>query len=212
VLFKSQRLQHKSALYVRATEGAAAETLVVVRDGDLVPDDWSPDGRQVLVSQRLPGKSWDIMTLSMAGASSLEPWRATEFNETHARFSPDGKWLAYQSDESGSVQVYIRSFPDGVRWQRVTAAGGNTPVWSRDGRELFYRDGQQIMAVPIQTTPELHVGAPRIAFAATAEHAFSEAGFDVDGRGRFLMGLSDRKPEPYDASLVLNWPKLIGKN
>ena len=178
--------------------------------GEAIPEDWSPNGRDVLLSARTEGKSWDLMRLAMPNASRLEPWLATDFNESHGRFSPDGTWVAYDSDETGSLQIYVRSFPKPDVWRRVTTSGGIRPVWSRDGKELFYRDPRaHLMAIPIRTPQMLESGAPREVFPVANSFVFGFSNYDVDPQGRFLLDLLDRSPESSTASIVLNWPTLV---
>jgi Tol biopolymer transport system component len=212
VLFESQRLLPKIGLYVRKADGAGPERLLVARESQLSVTDWSPDGRHVLINERTTGQSLDILRLTMPDGLHLEPWRATEFDEGYARFSPDGEWVAYESNQNGSGQVYVRSFAKSTVAHGVTTAGGRRPVWSRDGHELYYRDPMgQLMMVTIRTTPTLSVGAPREVFPASSGLELGPLGYDVDDQGRFLLGLIDRTGAADTASIVLNWPTLISR-
>jgi serine/threonine protein kinase len=212
VLFQSQRLLPKIGLYVRTADGAGPERLLVARESQLQATDWSPDGRHVLINDRTTGKTRDILSLTMPDGSRLEPWRATEFDEADARFSPDGEWVAYESNQNGSLQVYVGSFANSAVAHRATTAGGRRPVWSRDGQELYYRDPRgQLMMVPIRTTPTLSVGAAQEVFPASSDLELGALGYEVDDQGRFLLGLIDRTSAADTASIVLNWPKLVSR-
>ncbi len=142
-----------------------------------------------------------------------KPWAFldTEFDETGAVFSPDGRWLAYESNETGRDEVYIQPFsvtgPGGKL--PVSIGGGAEPVWPRDSRDLFYRNGDRMMAVAIETSPELSVGTPRLLF----EGRFLEKGpvplrrnYDVSADGqRFLMIQREHDLVPTEIIVVLNW-------
>ena len=90
------------------------------------------------------------------------------YNEFQPQISPDGRWMAYTSDESGKYEVYVRPFPevDKGRWQ-VSTSGGDSPLWSPDGRELFYRNGDAVMAVSVKTDPTFSLETPKTLFRGT---------------------------------------------
>ena len=101
-------------------------------------DDWSPDGKYILYEKVDPKSKFDLWVLPTSGDNKPVPYLQTESNEAHARFSPNGKWVAYASDESGRTELYVQSFPAGRgKWQ-ISTSGGDQPSWRRDGKELFY--------------------------------------------------------------------------
>jgi Tol biopolymer transport system component len=102
----------------------------------------------------------------MEGERREEPFLQTEFDEYHPMISPDGRWLAYVSNESGQLEVYGQPFPEGGRKWLISTAGGDEPLWAPDGRELFYRDGDKLMVVSVETEPELSPKSPRVLFEA----------------------------------------------
>ncbi len=114
----------------------------------------------------------DIMTLSMDGESEPEPFLVSPFNEMFPAFSPDGRWMAYSSDETGRQEVYVRPFPDGEPVHRVSTAGGVAPLWSSDGQKLFYRNyegaTQYVMVVDVKTDPTFTRNQPRTLFEASS--------------------------------------------
>ena len=115
--------------------------------GPQFPGSWSPDGTTLAFHERKAGGERDIWTV--ARGQEPMPFLLTPFDERSPRFSPDGRWLAYVSDESGRDEVYVQPFPGpGAKWL-VSTDGGREPVWGRDGRELFYRAGDLMMAVPL---------------------------------------------------------------
>ena len=127
-LMFTSRQQSKPGIYVRATQGGEPEKLLIPYFGTtLRAMDWSPDGSDVLVNTNRTGKNRNIMRLAMPNGSSIEEWWQTPFNEANPRFSPNGKWVAYQSDETGSTQIDLRSFPSDTTGASVTTAGGTLP-------------------------------------------------------------------------------------
>jgi Tol biopolymer transport system component len=146
----SQRITftYRGDIYWRRADGGAAAERLFARDGADSPNDWSRDG-QVLVFADSTTTRFDIWMWRRGG----EPRAlvATPAHELTARLPPDGRWLAHQSDESGRQEIYVRPFPnvDDGKWL-ISRAGGLSPAWAPDGRELFYLNGSTVMTVPIQ--------------------------------------------------------------
>jgi Tol biopolymer transport system component len=151
--------------------------------------------------------------ISMEGDHARKPLLQEKYYEKDPRISPDGRWMAYASNESGKYEVYVRSFPEvnKGKWQ-VSTNGGNTPLWSPDGRELYYHIGDAAMAVPVEMEPTFKAGKPTVLFRGTFVR--SVAGIDLtdwtywdispDGK-RFLM-LKDAAVEgPRKINIVMNW-------
>ena len=138
----------------------------------------------------------------------------TEFNESRAAFSPDGRWIAYQSDESGRQEVYIRPFPGpGGKWQ-VSTGGGTRPRWRGDGKELFfYRTDGMIMAAPIKIGPaSIDADSERPLFRINPYGGGGWDIYDVTGDGqRFLVTSQGGKINSLPLTLVVNWPGEIKK-
>ncbi len=115
------------------------------------------------------------MRLSLKGTARVEPLLSTPFDERDATISPDGRWMAYESNESGQSQVYVRPFPIvGTQLHQISTAGGRTPLWSPTGRELFFVDHASVLAAPVQLTPGFSAGNPT--------RLFDTRSFVVDGR------------------------------
>jgi serine/threonine-protein kinase len=149
---------------------------------------------------------------SSAGSGQVrkaQPFLQTPFNESAPRFSPDGRWLAYISDESGRYEIYVQPYPGpGGKWQ-ISTEGGTEPAWNPNGRELFYRTGDKMMAVDIATKPGFTVGKPRMLFEGQYEvtpGAFPSYDVSSDGQ-RFLMLKSSESAQaaPTQINVVLNW-------
>jgi Tol biopolymer transport system component len=172
--------------------------------GPQFPMSWSPDGSTLAFHERKPDGERDIWVVSPGG--DPVPFLLTPFDERSPRFSPDGKWLAYVSDESGRNEVYVQPFPGpGPKWL-VSIDGGIDPVWSKDGRELFYRHDDQLMAVAVSTTREFSAGRPRRLFEIRVDAGDNGPNYDVSPDGTwFVMPRSDRAPAPAELHVVHNW-------
>jgi Tol biopolymer transport system component len=164
---------------------------------------WLPDGEGFAYVDTSTTTGWDIWLLTVTPERRARPLVQTPADEWSATFSPDGRWLAYVSDETGHPEVYVQSFPKiGAKWH-ISGDGGQRPLWDkRQGKELYYRRGRQIMAVAIQTQPTFVAGVPRLLFT----RPFDDEQFDVTPDGRFIM----IEPGPSGApvtriSMVQNW-------
>jgi Tol biopolymer transport system component len=146
------------------TDGSSGAQQLTKGVNSHVPISMSPDGKSLLIGQRDDGGSWDIGLLRLEEGSEPEILLATPFDEYYAMIAPNGRWLAYVSNESGQDEVYVRPFPDmGTKW-RISTQGGIEPQWSSDGTELYYRNGHKILAVSIQTRPSFTPGRPSEVF------------------------------------------------
>lgn len=169
------------------------------------PHSFSPDGK--LLAYRIIGEEtdYDIWLLPLDGTDKPEPFLQTQAKETWPKFSPDGKWIVYQSSESGQVEVYFRpvSSSDG-KSRQISNAGGKCPLWSPDGTEIFYATEDKIMLVSFQGESEVRLGTPQILFewSSLLYDDFSY-GYDIapDGQ-RFLM---IEGGNPQSITVVLNW-------
>ena len=176
-------------VYMQAADGPGAVEQLTKSTNQLWPLSLTPDGTRLVIHSGSPFEG-DLDLLPLDGKSQPVPLMRTPFNEDHAEVSPDGRWLAYQSNESGRPEVHVRPFPDvnAGHWQ-VSPAGGAKPVWARNGRELFYFSGQALMAVPVQTAPTFSAGIPAKLFEGPYYFAdLLGRTYDVsrDGR-RFVM-------------------------
>jgi serine/threonine-protein kinase len=155
-----------------------------------LPDALTRDGKTLVYRERDPKNGWDLRVLSMEGDHVSKPLISTQFNERLADLSPDSSWIAYQSDESGPEEVYVRPFPDvDARKRQISSGGGSTPVWARSGRELFYMaPGGRMMSVAVKTQPTFSSSAPTKLFEGSYVSPTEARHFDVapDGQ-RFVM-------------------------
>src|SRR5712691_1456168 len=125
---------------------------------------WSPDGKLLAISDQTPTTGLDIWLVSLDPSIPLKPFVVTPAQENAAVFSPDGLWVAYDSDASGQPEVYVLSADGRGRKWMVSNDGGGEPHWSSNGKELFYSKGQEIMSVDVKTSPQFEAGKPRLLF------------------------------------------------
>ena len=166
-------------LYERDLEGQGQDHLLFASADKKYACDWSRDGRYLAYMVRGKDTGWDIWILPTFGDRKAYPFLQAAYTEALPTFSPDGKHLAYQSNESGRSEVYVQNFPGPGGKVQISAAGGTEPHWRDDGKELYYRSlDEKIMAVSMQSGPTLVASAPRALF---------QAWFDAsDGRGKYL--------------------------
>jgi len=165
------------------------------------PRSWTPDGKRILVRVSDPASWFDILSLSLEGEPGLDPVVATPFHDINPALSPDGRWLAYASNESGSFEIYVRAASgSGQKWL-VSQKGGTSPVWSPTGKELFYRHGDKMMAILVKTEGEFKAGVPEFLFEGFFSSNYAVA---PDGQ-RFLM-IEESEPIPLlEIVVVPNW-------
>jgi len=192
-------------LYWRPADGTGPEELLYSSEYDLFAESVSPDGTVLAFSEGHPETLGDIWVLPLDGDGKPTPFLRTPFAEGAARFSPDGRWLAYESNESGRLEVYVQAFPGPGSKLQVSTDGGSSSVWSRDGKELFYRDDRKMMAVGIDMGPPLTARRPRILFEGRYERHRLSPNYDVARDGRFLMIKTPRELAPRQVNIVLNW-------
>ena len=189
---------------VAADFGGAAELLRASPD-TLIPGSWSPDGRSLVYHQTTGPTNRDIWALAADGA---RPVRVTEFNELAPTLSPDGRWVAFVSNQDGRNRVYMQPFT-GSRLIPVSTGPGTAPVWSRDSGELFYRDGDRVMAVDVRPGPNGSVGTPGVLFEdtfVTDQYGVGIANYDVTPDGQSFLMVSDSRTDDGGAIvLVENW-------
>lgn len=204
-------------LFEKAASGAADERPLLVTPGNKSPQDWSPDGRTLLYTVASAKTGSDLWALPLDGDKKPFPILQSAFNEMDAQFSPDGHWIAYESNQSGPTEIFVRAFPDrGGQWQ-VSTAGGTQPGWRADGKELFYVSGDgHMMAARMATAADgqaLTPGAPVALFAVRLPTGTTVAGapyvrrpqYAVSRDGRFLVNSAPDADATPPIAIVLNW-------
>ena len=208
-------------LFEKSASGAVDEHSLLVTPEPKWPTDWSPDGRTLLYASVSPKTGSDLWGLPLVGDKKPVPVLQTPFDEMNGQFSPDGRWIAYESNESGRVEIYVRPFAaGGGKWQ-ISTAGGSQPRWRPDGKELFYvaSDGH-LMVAPITVAlsgQAIQPGAPETLFvprlssgtwiSATAYQARSQ--YAVSRDGRFLMNVAVDEGTTSPINIVLNWDTVL---
>jgi eukaryotic-like serine/threonine-protein kinase len=176
----------------------------------MFPSDWSSDGRFVAYYRTDPKNKIDLWVLPLVDNGKPMPLLNSEFNESQAQFSPDVKWIAYVSDESGTPQVYVQSFPTLTgKWQ-VSSDGGSQPRWRRDGKELFYVSAdRKLMAVEVKPGDVFDSGAPHALFDTTLPFDAARQAYSVSPDGqRFLLNTPiETDSSPF--TIILNWTGLL---
>ena len=197
----------RSDLWVRDVDGPE-ERAYLETDDQWTPMDWTRDGRY-LAALRIPlqERNYQIWAIEAAPSKKLIPVATEAGDHGEARFSPDGRWIAYQSDESGALEVYVRPFPGAGGTWKVSSAGGMAPRWRGDGREIFYLTPEgKIVAVPVGGSPPFQMGAPAVLFSKLNN------GWDVTADGqRFLMNALPEDTGSPPLTMLVNWTALLKK-
>jgi len=215
VLFSSDRDGGVRRLFRKASGGAGKEE--IVNESVKVNDDgidWSPDGKNVIYETSNDKGGVDLWVLPMTGDSKPYPLLESEFAETHGRFSPDGRYFAYVSSESGRPEVYVQSFPPaGGKWQ-VSTGGGGQPQWRRDGKELFYiSPDKRLMAVPVSLEGTFESGTPTQLFSTQVTSFLSPDRYVVSADGqRFLINSAVEETSATPINVTLNWTSTLKKD
>ncbi len=164
------------------------------------------DGRSLLFVEWHPETARDIWTMTLEGERGAEPILSTRYDEYRPMLSPDEQWLAYVSDESGRYEVYVRSWPESTSRMLVSAHGGTDPVWSKDGTELFYRNGEAMMAIPVVRGTSFMPGEPELLFEGRFKlGVHGSLSYDVSADGRFLMMERSQDEITDRLHVVLDW-------
>jgi Tol biopolymer transport system component len=197
-------------IYRRPADGSAETRLLLKEPVDTTPSGVSPDGQLLIYDTDTPGKSGDIMILPLEEGAEPRPFLSTRFNESSGVVSPDGNWLAYTSTESGDNQVYVMAFPEGGSRIQVSIEGGDNPIWSPRGHELFFLDPSGLMVADVDlegsTRSGLIVGRPRRLLTEPFGNTnpFRDFSITPDGK-RFLATHLPVESMPRRLQVVVNW-------
>ncbi|MCZ6484226.1 MAG: hypothetical protein O6826_00835, partial [Acidobacteria bacterium] len=144
--------------------------------------------------------------LSMEGERTSQPLFQSQFNETKARISPDGHWIAYESNESGRTEIYVRPFPnvEEGKWQ-ISRDGGTEPVWAPRGQELFYRNGEAMMVVSIKTELTFTQGSPVVLFTGEYTTSGAVVNYDISPDGQRFLMIKEAEGSTGQINIVQNW-------
>ena len=210
VVFGSNRKGARD-LYWKPSSGAGTEELLLESPQDKAPNSWSPDSHFLLYTNMDPKSGPDLSVLPLDGDRKPFVFLSTRFDERVGQFSPDGHWVAYQSNASGRNEVYVRPFPGPGGESQVSTSGGIQPRWRPDGKELYYiaPDGK-LMAVPITVKgATLEPGVPAVLFRTRIWGGGTNAGsrqqYDVALDGRFLINVTTADATNAPITVLLNW-------
>jgi eukaryotic-like serine/threonine-protein kinase len=208
IVFRSNKEGVANVFWQRADGSGGLERLGTGQYGQ-IPRSLSPDGQFLAYHENNPKTQKDIWVVRLSDHKS-QPFLVTPFSEGDPTFSPDGHWLAYVSNESGRPEVYVQPFPGpGGKWQ-ISTEGGTEPAWNRNGKELFYRNGNKMMALDVTTQPGFSPGKPRMLFEgqySTSDWPLIGTAYDVSPDGqRFLMvKATEQAAAATQINVVLNW-------
>ena len=193
-------------LWKKTVDNAVGEERVTTGEGVQTAGSWSGDWLVYYDSD--PATGFDVWALPSGGDRKPRAVVRTPFAEQYPRLSPDGRWLAYTSNESGRSEVLVQSFPEPAGRTQISTNGGIEPVWSRDGRELFYLNGDAMMAVEIRTSQTLTAGSPRKLFEGRyVPSPNGVASYDVSENGQRFLRVQPMHPDPPtdQIQVTLNW-------
>ncbi len=188
-------------------DGRAPEEPLLEDRWDKHPNAVHPDGTVVAFQKLRFETAADIWMLPLTpDGTARVPFIETEFTERNAVFSPDGRWLAYESNESGRFEIYVVGYPDAEALRQISTDGGISPLWGPSGRELYYRNGDKMMAVELDTTAGFTVARPRVLFEAEFAFANRLRDYDIapDGK-RFLMIQLPPEAAHSQLEVVVQW-------
>src|SRR5262249_9473012 len=210
IVFDSNRTG-PADIFGKPVAGGSEELLLPHSSQGKQPTDWSPDGRFIIYQQLDPKTKWDLWMLPLSGDGKPEPVLHTDSNEMNGQLSPDGRWMAYASDELGRWEAYVTAFPHpSGKWQ-VSSGGGSQPRWRRDGREMFYLGAdRRLMAAEIRAGHDFSAGPALPLFESHARYT-GDMVYDVapDGQ-RFLVNVAtSRAANPI--TIELNWTAALKK-
>jgi serine/threonine protein kinase len=194
-------------LYWQPADGSSPMERLATESKVQFPGSWSPDGEALAFVQG--GESGLDVMIFRQRDRKIMPLLVSRFSETHPEFSPDGRWIAYVSDESGRAEVYVQPFPGPGGKGQISIDGGSQPLWSRNGRQLFYRNSNQVWVADVQTGSAFSAGKPRLVFERAGYGMIGPVTlWDIspDGRRFLMVKLGERKPKPVtEMILVQNW-------
>jgi serine/threonine-protein kinase len=192
----------------KAADGSGAEETLFgkeLEDPGATPSTVSPDGKTLLFGRRNETGAIGINSISLDGSAKVQPLMQSTFNQSSARFSPDGHWIVYSSSESGRDEIYVQPYPGpGGKWL-ISAEGGSYPLWARSGREIFFRNEDKLMVVPVETQPTFKAGTPRLLFRGGNYVMLQNYDVAPDGQHFLMIREKDAPPSSKEVSIVLHW-------
>jgi Tol biopolymer transport system component len=216
IAFASNRKDGQYAVYrKRAAGGGEDELLYADKDANVGPTDWSPDGRFIVCANFPNDRTPGVAMLPLDGEKKLVPFQVNTFANVRARFSPDGRWVAYQSNESGRDEIYVQPYPaTGARWQ-ISTEGGRTPFWTGRGRQVGFV-GLDATSLSVATLAingsAIEVALPKPLFKRPQAlgGVFRNRWQPAPSGDRFLVNAAAESRQVLEFNVVLDWPAGIG--
>jgi eukaryotic-like serine/threonine-protein kinase len=207
VAWAGSRANLLRGIFRQPADGTGTEELIWQLENHAHVRDWTPDGRSLVIEVGDPYMGTDIWRLDLGSPPSAKVFLQTQFNERCSRLSPDGHWLAYKSDESGRDEIYVQSFPQAGSKVQVSTTGGDQPVWSRDGKRIFFRSDGAFQEITFAPGSPPTVSKARFVFRDTFDDPQSNThtAYDVFPDGRFVMIQPTNKSDTAEVVLVVNW-------
>jgi Tol biopolymer transport system component len=216
IVYRSLRA-YKGEFYLKSAAGGGSEEPVFLEDAQLavhtvnpIATDWSPDGRYLIYSTLTSAFGNDLWLLPVTGNNRTpSAYLSAPSDQLHAAFSPDGRFVAYSSNESGRFEVYVQTFPLSDRRWQISVSGGYEPRWRRNAREIYFlsADGK-LMVAPVAAAKELEAGTPKALFQAPVRSEPNPLGWTYDASGdgqRFLVNTPSVDDRAAPITVVLNW-------
>jgi serine/threonine-protein kinase len=206
LVFGSSRHAGVLNLYIQPADGSREPQRLTSSSNLQLPWGWAREGRTLIYTEGTPG-STDILELDIEGPRVPRPVLATSFDERQPALSPDGRWLAYQSNELGAVEVLVRPYPDTARARyQISVGGGTSPLWSRDGRALYFRQGDSLFRCRVTSNSSLSAGVPERVATAAGDATLLLSHFDLlpDG-SRFALVRPVAGGDTAEYRVIVNW-------
>jgi Tol biopolymer transport system component/tRNA A-37 threonylcarbamoyl transferase component Bud32 len=202
----------KTVFFRKLADGSGAEEPLLTTELSGSPQSWSAAGNFLAFTQTKPAGVEDIWTLPLQGERTPRLFLQTNYDNWGAVFSPDGRWIAYTSNESGRSEVFVRPYPGpGGKWQ-VSTEGGEEPRWAKSGRELFYRNGTNWMSARVQTSTDFAAQKPEVMFEGNFVNVLGIE-YDVapDGNHFIMIQADEPKSPPTELNVIVNWFELLNR-
>ena len=205
IVYSAARGSAVANLYWRAADGSGVEERLSTSSNVQVPFWWSKEADAIIFIEQTAVNSNDIYVLPMSGDRTPRPLVSSPFDDRRPALSPDGHWLAYASNERDSLEIHVRPYPD-VNRSRVqaSAGGGTSPLWSIDGKAIYYRKGNKVFRVNVTTSPEFKAGKPEEMFTFAGPDQTMNFSLAPDGK-RFAMVKSSQDAMAQEYRVVINW-------
>jgi Tol biopolymer transport system component len=205
------------SIFIRDANGIGGDReLLADHTIQAAPLDFSPDGKWLAINVLPASRRWQVKMLPLQGDPKPVDYLTANVSQLYAKFSPNGRFVAYVSSESGTREVYVQSFPTGAgKWQ-ISSGGGETPQWRADGKELFFKSlADDFVAVPVSSTGAFEAGIPKVLFKRAIDRTAAAATgvrwtVTADGQ-KFLINASRGESRGQPVSVILGWPATLAQ-